>query len=178
MSISHTTRPGRSCLVKSVLLVLLMSLVPLARAEKHEFVYDVSHEANKPQNVHLAGDFNGWSKDATPMQRDGDIFKATIDLTEGVHHYKFVVNGDKWVNDPKHSDKELEVDDNYGGKNSAVMIGPDIRKAPPVKPNDIHTDLLSHNPAEDCDNAGSGRLRLRVRLCGGAIVHAVRQKQR
>src|SRR5438045_4036574 len=84
----------------------------VTRAEKHEFIYDVSNESTKPQSVHVAGDFNGWSKDANPMHPDGNAFKATVDLVEGVHYYKFVVNGDKWVTDPQHSDKELEVDDN------------------------------------------------------------------
>jgi len=40
-----------------------------------------------------------------------------------------------------------------GTRTSVVFAA--LRKAPPVKPNDIHTDLLSHNPADDCDNAGA-----------------------
>ena len=69
--------------------------------------------ANHPaKQVNLAGDFNGWSKVATPMNDEGGgTFVATIDLSEGIHQYKFVVDGEKWMNDP-HGDRKLEVDDN------------------------------------------------------------------
>ena len=77
--------------------------------------------------MHVAGDFNGWSKVATPMTSDGaGHFSVTVDLTEGVHSYKFVEDGDTWVKDP-HGDTDLEADDTYGGKNSVVLVGPDAK---------------------------------------------------
>src|SRR5215471_1811528 len=96
---------------KVIRAAFLLLVACAARAEEHEFVYDASDLGERPKSVHVAGDFNGWSKDSTPMSRHGSIYKASVDLAEGVHYYKFVVNDDKWVNDPVHSDKALEVDD-------------------------------------------------------------------
>src|SRR4051812_36211876 len=99
----------------SVLICVHLWLVSPAFADQHTFIYDASKEASKPHEVFLAGDFNGWSKNATPMTDEGLAqFKATLDIEPGVHFYKFVAD-DKWITDPA-SDKELEVDDGHGGK--------------------------------------------------------------
>ncbi len=84
MRISTATHPGRFSFTHRVLLVLLVSLAPRAHAEKHEFVFEALNLPTRPERVHLAGSFNGWSKDATPMAEDGGKFKATVDLDEGV----------------------------------------------------------------------------------------------
>src|SRR5438067_2461120 len=89
-----------------------------ARAESHEFVFDASNLSPRPQSVHVSGSFNGWSKAANPMTQDASgVWRISIDLPQGTHQYKFVVDGEKWITDPK-ADKDLEQDDNYGGKNS------------------------------------------------------------
>jgi cyclomaltodextrinase len=94
--------------------------------------------------VTVAGDFNNWSRDATPLKPQGDgSYGVSVELTEGVHHYKFVVDG-QWVNDP-HSDPSLEESDGFGGKNSAVLVGPDARKYPPPPPGQIVSSLLRHD---------------------------------
>src|SRR5436190_15428370 len=73
-------------------------LAPVARAENHEFILDTSGLTAAPKSVHLAGDFNGWSKVATPMSESGNgVFKISIPLAEGVHYYKFVLDGEKWI---------------------------------------------------------------------------------
>jgi glycosidase len=97
--------------------------------------------------VMLVGDFNSWSHDATPMvrQSDGD-YRVTVDMTEGVHPYKFLVDG-KWTKDPN-GDAELEESDGFGGKNSAVLIGPDARRFPPPPPGRIVEALLRHDPTD------------------------------
>ena len=149
----------------SFIVLLFVSLAPVARAEKHEFNYDASSASPKPQHVNVAGDFNGWSKVATAMNDDGNgVFKATIDIPEGVHHYKFVLDNEKWINDPN-SDSELEVDDGHGGKNSAVLIGPDARKLPPAAPNAINESAISYDPSDisDCNVATPMLLRLQLR---------------
>jgi glycosidase len=148
-------------------LLIGLMLVPRAGAEPHEFVLDTAGMQPRPKSVHLAGDFNGWSKVASPMQdAGGGVFRTTVDLANGVHHYKFVLDGEKWINDPKFSDKDLEVDDNYGGKNSAVLIGPDARKLPPAAPDKINTQAILHDQAspQDANVATPHLLRLRVRV--------------
>ncbi|RKZ30078.1 hypothetical protein DRQ36_06765, partial [bacterium] len=54
------------------------------------------------RTVNLAGTFNSWSSDATPMSdTDGDgTWEITLDLPDGEYQYKFVVDGDVWVQDP------------------------------------------------------------------------------
>ena len=93
--------------------ILLAITVPASAQESdHEFKYKPAD--GQPTSVVVAGDFNGWSRDATPLTRGGDgVWAATVNLTEGVHLYKFVVDGDKWVNDPN-AEKSLEVDDGHG----------------------------------------------------------------
>src|SRR5947208_11005490 len=76
--------------------LISLLLAPGARAENHEFLFDASNVEPKPRTVHLAGDFNGWSKVATPMVDSGNgVFKVTVPLAEGVHYYKFVLDGEK-----------------------------------------------------------------------------------
>jgi glycosidase len=74
---------------------------------------------------------------------DNGVFTVSVDMTEGVHLYKFLVDG-QWTNDP-HSDPELEQSDGFGGKNSALLVGPDARRYPPAPPGEIMASLLRHD---------------------------------
>ncbi len=108
----------------------------------HLFSYNAGDTS--PHRVMVVGDFNGWSHDATPMIRRGNgLFSVSIEMTEGVHLYKFMVDG-KWVNDPQ-SDPNLEQSDGFGGKNSALLVGPDARRFPPPPPGRIVAELLQHD---------------------------------
>lgn len=50
--------------------------------------------------VFLAGTFNDWQMDATPMTKDAQgTWKANLELPSGRHEFKFVVNGD-WCCEP------------------------------------------------------------------------------
>jgi cyclomaltodextrinase / maltogenic alpha-amylase / neopullulanase len=161
-------RAGRPCHRIAALLVLLLfaaiAQADAPRGEVHRFSFQADPH-NLPQSVHLAGSFNGWSKDATPMRHEGEgLFIAEVPLPEGVHHYKFVIDGEHWVNDPD-SDRELEEPDGFGGVNSAVLIGPDIRRAAPPQPNHVNLDFVSH----EADYTPDSRLRLRVRAQAGDV---------
>jgi glycosidase len=147
-----------------LLIVLLSCGTALQAAVAHTFQFDSRQLPERPGSVHVAGSFNGWSRDATAMaDPDGDgVFSATVSLNEGVVYYKFVVNGDQWKNDPV-SDTELEIDDGYGGKNSAVMVGPDVRKLPPPKPQHIQTAAVLFDPDKLEDFSTAGR-QVRVRF--------------
>src|SRR5580698_191368 len=128
----------------------------------HVFSYHA--DDSSPHHVVVVGDFNGWSHDATPMTRkDNGIFSVSIEMTEGVHLYKFMVDG-KWVNDP-HSDPSLEQPDGFGGKNSAIVVGPDARQFPPPPPGQIVAALLRHDVADvhDRNVVSSHQLRLGLR---------------
>ncbi|MEA2735225.1 MAG: cyclomaltodextrinase / maltogenic alpha-amylase / neopullulanase, partial [Humisphaera sp.] len=156
------------------LVLLAICVIPasaVAQEVEHEFKYKPD---GQPRSVHVAGDFNGWSRDATPMTRGGDnVWAARAKLTEGVHLYKFVVDGDRWINDPN-ADKSLEADDGHGGKNSGVLVGAAAEKFPPPKPNEIQLDAIKHDVLSPADvNAVSPRLMLlRVRTQANDVERA------
>jgi len=50
--------------------------------------------------VFLAGTFNDWKTDATPLTKNDDgTWKANLDLPTGRHQFKFVVDG-QWCCEP------------------------------------------------------------------------------
>ncbi|MEL7087936.1 MAG: glycogen-binding domain-containing protein, partial [Planctomycetota bacterium] len=115
-----------------------LSHVAPAFAVEHTFQLDPTGWHEVPRSVAVAGTFNGWNQSANPMTRSADgVYVATVDLDEGVHLYKFVINGDRWTNDRVHSDPELEEPDGHGGMNSAVFVGRDARELPAPEPNHI-----------------------------------------
>lgn len=51
-------------------------------------------------SVHLAGTFNDWDPNATPLTRRADgTWAVSLDLPPGRYEYKFVVDG-RWCCDP------------------------------------------------------------------------------
>lgn len=68
----------------------------------------------------VVGDFNSWSRDATPMKqlKDG-TWKAEVSLDAGrEYQYRYLVNGIEWHNDWS-ADKYAAHP--YGGENSVVV---------------------------------------------------------
>jgi 5'-AMP-activated protein kinase regulatory beta subunit len=68
------------------------------------------------KDVMLIGTFTNWKEKIGMVKSDGDHV-AIVDLPEGEHHYKFVVDG-KWEHDPN----QTCVDDNFNGKNNVVVV--------------------------------------------------------
>ncbi len=129
------------------------------------FRLDVSHWHDKPNRVNLAGSFNGWNKDAQVMNRVGEyVWELSLRLDDGRHEYKFVIDGERWITDST-GDRELEVHDNHGGMNSGVIVGPDIRKAPPPQPEAVNLDLVRHDPTDvrDLNVIDNQTVRFRLR---------------
>ncbi|MEM8783558.1 MAG: alpha-amylase family glycosyl hydrolase [Planctomycetota bacterium] len=122
----------------------------------HTFRLDTTGWASPPETIHVAGTFNGWSKTAAPMSpatpdATSGEWIAELELQPGVHQYKFVVDGERWVRDPLYSDAELEQPDGHGANNSAVLIGDDARKLPAPEPNAVRVEALMHRPDEFAD---------------------------
>jgi 1,4-alpha-glucan branching enzyme len=69
--------------------------------------------------VAVAGDFNDWSVDANPMTRRSDgSFDATMVLEAGrEYHFRYVLDGDRWVNAWDADDYAPNV---FGGEDSVV----------------------------------------------------------
>ncbi len=115
-------------------------------------------------SVAVAGDFNNWSKDATPLTKEAEIYEATVPLPEGEHAYKFVLNGNRWITDPS-ADHAMDVPDTFGGYNSSVLVGPDGRNLPPPDRQHILISAVRHNPQDqrDCDVVSSSLVELSIR---------------
>jgi alpha-amylase/alpha-mannosidase (GH57 family) len=94
----------------------------LAGPARVEGGYLFSVKEPEAGSVHLAGGFNDWSTDATPMEdEDGDgVWTVVIELAPGRYEYKFVVDGGaRWIEDPGNPEG---VADPYGGRNSLIVV--------------------------------------------------------
>jgi len=71
------------------------------------------------KQVSLAGTFNQWDAQVTPLVRTGatGVWTATLTLP-GQHQYAFVVDGVRWVPDPG----APAVDDGFGRRNSVLTL--------------------------------------------------------
>jgi serine protease AprX len=108
--------------------------VELAETEKHDLnvvgckppriengrMVFVFHD-DAANGVSVAGDFNEWSQVATPLKRNGSgLWSTEVDLPHaGRFHYKFVVDGQRWIDDPSNG---MKAPDNYGGLNSVLVV--------------------------------------------------------
>ena len=73
------------------------------------------------ESVSLAGDFNGWSQNATPLERNtaGLWFTEIAIPQAGRFEYKFIIDGRRWIEDPSNGMKAANT---YGGLNSVLVI--------------------------------------------------------
>jgi hypothetical protein len=73
------------------------------------------------KKVTLAGDFNGWNREATSLkkQENGD-FVVTLDLQAGrEYRFRYLIDGQRWENDWR-ADKYVRSP--YGGDDSVVVV--------------------------------------------------------
>jgi chromosome partitioning protein len=75
---------------------------------------------NGAKRVAIAGDFNGWSDTATPMQRNEDlgVWQACVAVPPGRYHYRVVVDG-QWMADPFNTNTEVNT---AGEPNSVIEV--------------------------------------------------------
>ena len=79
-----------------------------------------SFKAPGAHSVLLAGDFTGWMAHPIALRKQPDgVWKATVLLRPGTHHYRFVVDGE-WTDDPE---CRLHVQNPFGTKNAVLEIG-------------------------------------------------------
>jgi len=68
----------------------------------------------------LCGDFNDWVEDAQPMRRRKDgIFATTMRLAPGAYQFRYLVDGDRWMNDWNADRYEHNA---FGSDNSVVVV--------------------------------------------------------
>lgn len=108
--------------------------VRLAESEQHILSHDqlppprvlgpsivFSYHDDAAKSVDLVGDFNDWQVEHTPFERcDDGVWRTSIACQPvGRYRYKFVIDGQRWLEDPGHGFKE---EDDYGGFNSVLII--------------------------------------------------------
>lgn len=107
--------------------------VELAVSERHYFdaSYSAPHRVKDlvrftyhddgAATVNLVGDFNDWDQTNIPLQRsEAGTWHASVKVEPGVEYrYKFIVDGDRWIEDPTHGMKQ---EDGFGGFNSILRI--------------------------------------------------------
>lgn len=78
-------------------------------------------EASSAQSVAVAGDFNDWSVTAAPMQRlpGGNIWTITLPVRPGRHVYAFVIDGVRWIADPRAA---RATDSDFGKPGSVLLV--------------------------------------------------------
>jgi glycosidase len=156
MSISHLTfgrvvRVNRLNLVLFCVATLAVVAAPrAARAQEyeHEFKYKPD---DQPNRVNVAGDFNGWSTDATPMTKGG---RRRLGGDAQAHRGRpplQVRRQRRPVAQRSAADKALDADDGHGGKNSGVLVGAAAEKFPPPEENAIRAQAVKHDPNEPRD---------------------------
>ena len=70
-------------------------------------------------SVQLVGDFTHWEREPINLQKGTDgVWRAQIKLSPGIHHYRFVVDGE-WRDDPECT---LRVRNPYGSENAVRRV--------------------------------------------------------
>jgi hypothetical protein len=96
--VAPETRPGASALSSVVIGDTVVStLRDTLRLVRLMF------DAPDARRVAVAGDFNRWDADATSLTRERGSrgWSVTLALRDGEHRYAFVVDGTRWVPDPR-----------------------------------------------------------------------------
>ena len=89
------------------------SKTPAAKKSQFEF------SAPEAGEVYLAGEFNNWDVQATPMKKDKNgIWKTALSLQPGRYEYRFFVDGN-WVSDLSCSGC---VPNDFGTTNCVIVI--------------------------------------------------------
>lgn len=96
------------------------SQVAGAPADPHLFVqFRLDAPASR---VQLAGSFTNWEPRYDLRESAPGIWTITVPLTQGVHDYAFVVDGQQWLPDPY----APQIGDGFGGTNSRLaLLSPD-----------------------------------------------------
>ena len=70
-------------------------------------------------SVQLVGDFTHWQKSPIALQKRPDgIWRTSIQLQPGTHHYRFLVDG-QWRDDPESS---IRVSNPFGSQDSVRQV--------------------------------------------------------
>ena len=80
----------------------------------------LSFAGRMPEEVLIAGDFNGWNPDAgVSIERDPEgHWRKIVTIGPGTYQYKFILRG-QWVSDPRNPHA---IQNTFGGSNSLISV--------------------------------------------------------
>jgi glycosidase len=108
----------------------------------------------KVESVDLVGSFTGWQPNMLPMHliENSPRFSCVVELPDGTHHYRLLINGHLWLEDLT-ADPKLREPDGKGGFNSGICIGPDSRSFGAAKKGAVECRAIRHDPRRPEDFA-------------------------
>jgi hypothetical protein len=108
-----------AALVAAATLGLSTALLVSPAPQPELVVARLAITAPQARQVAVAGDFNGWSTDASPLRRaPNGAWSTEVSLPRGRHQYMFVVDG-TWTPDPA---ARATVDDGFGNLNAILDL--------------------------------------------------------
>jgi glycosidase len=130
-----------------------------AQLKRVTFLFPTDHQFNQ---VFLAGTFNAWSTDATPMHRTDEGYEVSLPLPAGEYQYKFVADG-QWITD---ENAEKFHPDGYGGQNSVIVVDDSFEAMAMARGDgDLNLDGLGHTDnAWERELNSDGTVTVRVKV--------------
>jgi chromosome partitioning protein len=79
-----------------------------------------SLDAPRALEVRVTGEFNNWTGDGVPLERDAvdGLWKAVLHIPPGEYEYRFIVDG-VWMRDPHNRDY---IRNEFGEENSLLVV--------------------------------------------------------
>lgn len=97
----------------------------VTRSMKQKRITRFSCQAEHANSVCLAGTFNDWNLQSTPMSKNGSgEWSANLELAPGAYEYRFVVDGE-WCSEPECANHESCphcVANPFGSKNQKLQV--------------------------------------------------------
>ncbi len=97
----------------------------VTRSIKQKRITSFSCQAEHANSVCLAGTFNDWNAQSTPMSRNGSgEWSADLELAPGAYEYRLVIDG-QWSNEPECANHEgcpHCVPNPFGSKNQKLQV--------------------------------------------------------
>ena len=97
----------------------------VTRSINNRRVVSFSRQAEGATQVSLAGTFNDWNPEATPMTQDSaGYWTAALEVAPGSHEYRYIVDG-QWSNELEcmvHESCPNCIPNSYGSKNQKLEV--------------------------------------------------------
>jgi 1,4-alpha-glucan branching enzyme len=96
-------------------------VLKLVENETQEVTFKISAEVlGGAKKASIAGEFNNWDITKNPFKITKGVGSVKVTLEKGrEYQYRFVINGETWVNDPSAA---KQVANEFGEQNSVISL--------------------------------------------------------